>query len=249
MLANDSHTICLLSHKCNADVHPRPGDSSLNAFGRRLQSVFDMNGVALVVDPFGPGDDIDVRIQTFVFHAVLFLCTPESLCSRACRQELDTARSRNVPIFTILLRGASEGLGDLNQRIHIDMSRTSPAHLDGQLGKLAMSVRWRGTVWRHLLMLSPEAAPEEMRAASLGIADMAIEHPEVVAEFIDDLGARYSRRIDPTARFWMATAIGATGTRRAGELLTQLAGSEDHPYPASGIQQGLDRITRRSSLN
>ena len=88
----------LFTHKCADRAH---------ALGRHLHNALQDASIELLIDPFRLGDDIETRMDSFEFDALLFLSEPESLGSGPCQRELMTARRRSVPVFVVTHAGGS----------------------------------------------------------------------------------------------------------------------------------------------
>src|ERR1017187_7749456 len=86
--------ICFLSHKCNVESH---------AIGLQLHVALQPMGISLLRDPFNPGEDVLIKIDTLEFNSFVFLHSPESWGSEMCQHELEIAKVRGVPVISVLV--------------------------------------------------------------------------------------------------------------------------------------------------
>lgn len=219
--------ICLLTHKCSSHTHSLV-DRVANRLGRF--------GICVWCDPFEVGEDIDAKIETLGIDALLFLASPESLRSDRCLQELAAARARRLPVFTLRLEGHVPD--HLSRRLYLDLA--IPNALGRRLDELAQAIRARVILFRQIKGLSAQARFE--RADTLKrIVDQ--EDRTVIAEFLDLLADEFVNLDDPTAQFWIATAIGHAHTPEAGLTLIELATNPAcHPYAYQGMVDGLEML-------
>jgi hypothetical protein len=209
---------------------------------RRIKHLFAAEGVTCFSDPFHKGDIIDVRIQTLEYDALLFLACGESLASKACQFELDSASSRFIPIFTVRL--SRDVLPtQLKLRIWVDLTGATVNDVFCQpMKELAKAIRDRGALYRKIMSLAPENGPQDTRAAAQAIATKF--SPVVVGEFLDLLDSRYRPETDVETRFWIAMALGQSGRPEAAQKLKAFVW-DDHPRCRDGIRQALEMIRTR----
>lgn len=219
---------CLFCHKCNDDAH---------RIGGRLRNALEPIGVCLQTDPFNIGDDADTRMQTFNIEAVLFLSTPESLASQACRLELKSAARQRLPIFAIHENG--ERPRWLKKRSYWQIPPEDAELFDAGIEALATSVRTRVYFNRKIRLLHPANYFHETIEVAREIATS--EDRTIVAEFARELARRYRTISDPTTRYWIALALGRADTVAAAKLITKLPVG-DHPLEQDGIRQAREML-------
>jgi methylmalonyl-CoA mutase cobalamin-binding subunit len=221
--------IGLLTHKCGLATHE---------LGNRLRTVLEDHGIRLQIDPFRPGDDIAVRIQTLELDSVIFLMSTESLGSRPCRRELAAARAQGFPVFTIHLSGS------VPHRFTHRLYQTLPVDdtsFQKQTSRLAEAIHARVRVARNLRALAAQW-PEEARSTARLVAEGADETS--LGELVPLLAHQFSQVSDPMVQRWLAVALGRAGTPAAGRLLIRL-GLRDHPLAQHGIVDALKAIRDR----
>jgi hypothetical protein len=218
----------LFTHKCSDHAH---------ALGDLLSKALREAGIKLLVDPLRPGDDIETRMDSFEFDALLFLSEPESLASGPCRRELRTAKRRSVPVFVVALSGGSPD--GFKQRLFWRLPPTSSSEFTSGIEVLGKVIRWRVELRRDLRILNVDRPPDETRKAAQKIA--LETDRSLVAEVVTVLVRRYRQLKDPTTRYWIALALGSAGTPKAERLLRKLP-KDDHPYVLAGIRQAQDII-------
>jgi hypothetical protein len=224
---------CLFSHKCEAPM--------AHGLGVRVQGLFRQPGIDLLIDPFRVGDQTKTRAQTIDFDSLLFLACPLSLESEYCQLELNAARQRSVPVFSILLDHAVPEI--LKTTIYWRPSLSDTARFIEEVAQLAVAIRTRAGLARNLRLLGPETPPDVSRESAEAIACRTDR--TLVAEAAGELANRYLRVTDPTARFWIAQALGHAGTPEAARLLSSLP-RRDHPYALEGIRQAIETIQGKS---
>lgn len=96
-----------------------------------------------------------------------------------------------------------------------------------------------------LAALDPCRPPWLTRATAQLIAQQI--DASVTAEFVCELAKFYNRDTDETARYWIALALGKSGSPQAAEFLRAFLLWEDHPYPRDGIDQGLQMLSASST--
>jgi hypothetical protein len=199
--------------------------------------------VDLLVDPFGPGDDVRARIQALEFHALLFLFSPESWNSVYCRAELAAAQAASVPVFSIRWSGDLPGF--LRSRIFVDRAGRTDAEMVDEVCGLAQAIRVRGSIRRLIEKLRFPNMPETVREAAERLAD----EPDctALAEFLDCLETTYFADMDPIARGSLAFAAGKTGTKKAKQMLLVWQSPHDHPYPQDCISKALEWINNKQT--
>lgn len=219
---------CLFSHKCDCEAHE---------IGFAVQEVFRRFSIDLKIDPFNPGDDTLVRMQTFDIEALIFLCSPESLASMPCRLELKTARRARLPISVVHLRGGVPS--SLRQSSYWNMAALgSPSFLCG-IENFAKAIRKRVAFKRQLRALYPTNAFHELIEIARAIA---LETDRtLVAESACELAVKYCGMSDPNTKYWIALALGRADTIRAGRLLDRLP-KYDHPLALEGISEAKQMI-------
>ncbi len=152
-MAPRNSAFCLVSHKCNPRNHE---------VCREIGILLRQNDVEPLIDPFGPGDVVDSRIETLDFHTVLFLFCNESLESRACRYELDCAQRRLTPIFVVRL--TQDVLPNaLSGRIYVNLSSAEGLTFEREMKALARAIRERGRLYARIVSLGSENFPEVAR--------------------------------------------------------------------------------------
>lgn len=217
---------CLLSHKCNDESH---------SLGSKIQAIFVGYDIELLIDPFEPGVDVSARIQTLELDALLFLSSPDSIASQACREEIDAARFRFLPVFVVRLDGHVDR--EMRERIFVNAPALDPAELRDALQRLAKTIGVCGRLQRTIAVLATEKSPETTRDAAQRLAEE--EDLAAVAGLLPKLADVYPKVVDPTARFWIAAAVARTRTPEAEESLHSFLSFEQHPYPIRGIEDGL----------
>jgi hypothetical protein len=197
-----------------------------------IQERFLGHRIALQIDPFNVGDNVFVRMQTFRIEALIFLLSPESITSSPCQAELKSARRQRLPICTIHMLGP----------VPIQMKKftywkipplVSQDFVDG-IDNLATAIRSRVLFRGQLRMLFPDNTFHELIDVAQGIALKA--ERTLLAESACELAMKYCKITDPSARYWIALALGKADTPRAARLLGKLP-SEDHPFALEGIRQ------------
>lgn len=93
------------------------------ALARRLASLLEADGhpVAMDVTDIAPGEDWQDRLDRLLTGAakLVFLATPASVQSDACRRELDLALAEGKPVLPVLLEGMSRDiLPEVLRRLH-----------------------------------------------------------------------------------------------------------------------------------
>lgn len=226
--------VCFLSHSCGCD------NGAQHEFGELVRGIFARHGVELLMDPFGIGVDIGIRIQAIGFHALLFLSCRETCESEWCQRELEAAEFREAPIFVI------RWSGDVPERfagkLVLDRLALGPSQLETKLNELAQNVHVRGTIFKRIRLLGPESPPDVTRHVAQELADEK-DHT-AVAEFIGLIDKTYTQDLDPTARYHLAEALGKTGTAAADEVLELWQQSETHKLPEEGIREARVKIRR-----
>jgi hypothetical protein len=216
---------CLFSHKCGERSH---------ALAEQLAAILGPSRVELLVDRFHYGDDFDVRMQTFSFDALLFLLSPESLESRPCRVELETARRLGAPVF--VAHTGDEIPAEFKGRYALDLREAEggvPAERVRALGKAIVA---RAFVQRRLKALRAGEPPDATRAAAQALASDGDR--TALAERAGELALKFRELEDPATCFWIALALGEAGTEEAAGLLRTLPPKE-HPYSNEGVRQAL----------
>jgi hypothetical protein len=221
---------CLFTHKCSDRAHE---------VGMLLKTRLLESGIELLIDPFRLGDDIETRIDSFQFDALLFLSSPDSLGSPPCQHELRTARRRSVPVFGVLLAG--EMPAEMKKRVYWPPSSTQSPQFEGEVAELGHAIRARVAFLRDLRTLNSDRAPDETLESAQRIALNADR--TLVAELSSVLARKYVQLKDPSTRFWIALALGNAGTPKAAKLLNDLP-KDDHPYALEGIRQALETVRK-----
>jgi hypothetical protein len=226
---------CFVSHKCKT---PEGEDYPHHAFIERLRHVFQGLGIEVVRDPFGPGQDVGVRIETVPYDTFLFLSCEETWESPPCRHELADAQRRGVPIF--LVRWSGQVPEEHCKRIYVDWAGGNVT--DGVLQGLAAEIAVRGRLRQAIDAIArPGVSADEQRGLAAQVYDEK-DHT-AVAEFLAHLEAAWSGISDATARYWIALAVGETGDSRAGDILRRWRVKETHPLVKHGIREALDDRT------
>lgn len=219
---------CLLSHKCNAEDHE---------MGRALQAALAPFEIRLEIDPFNPGQDVLMRMQTFEIESVLFFATVQSIASIFCQQELKAALRQGLPIFTAYMNGNLTAW--LKKRsVWFVPLRNAPDFMTGAQ-TLATAIRERVDFHRQVRLLYPENYYFETMDIARNIA-MTGERT-LVAEYACELARRYRYLTDPSTLFWIAVAIGRANTLQAAKLLDHLP-RRDHPLILEGIRQAKESM-------
>ena len=222
---------CLPSHKCDDATHALIED--------RLRPAFSRQSVDLIRDPFGEGESVERRIETLDVSAVVFLSTPASCCSEACKKELLDAAERGIPVFVVRLAGKVPA--PLRGRIYADVGASGAVEEDA-LERLAASTAVRGRLYRKLSRLATLRV-EIRRATAQAIAD---EHDvTALAEFVPHMVAHYGREDDELTRGLTAEALGKAGTPAAVDALRRLLEREGEPLPRLCIETALRTSVRR----
>jgi hypothetical protein len=225
--------VCLLSHKCSAELCGK----QIGSLSRRLAESLAHYRITLLVDPFRYADDFNVRMKSVEFDALLLLISPASLRSKPVQMELRTARRRGVPIFTALLEG--EIPGNFDHRRSWDLKDMNDEQFADQVGLLADSMWMRVRAYREIQLLNETNPPDITEGAARNLA--TFDDRSVVSELAGELAKRYRRISDPTTCFFIALALGNACTPEAAKLLRALP-EKDHPLPGEGIQQALEMI-------
>jgi hypothetical protein len=220
--------VCLLTHKCNELSH---------TLGAVIAELLKSSNIALLIDPFRLGDDVQTRERTFQFEALLFFCTPESRASQNCQLEIETARKRRVPIFTALLDGPPPE--ELRSKINWTPHSAGTTEFLAEIALLATSIKERAFLLRRVNAIQSDAPPDETRDAAQSIA-MEMDRT-VIAEYASALADRYVQIKDPTTRYWLALSLGRASTPQAEEILRRLP-DNDHPYALEGVREALAMI-------
>lgn len=221
---------CLLTHKCGCATHK---------LAYQMRNALREYGVTLLLDPFRPVDDINARIETLEIDALLFLSDPESLCSKRCRQELAAARSRDMPIFTVRVKGSVPE--ELSQRIYPSLTDLDSASFESEMGRFAVWVHTRVLFWQKIRSLSDQS-PEDSRQAAQCIYDESDR--TILAEFVRQLGNQYKWVQDSTTQFLIAKTIGKARSPQAGVVLLELFAREgDHPLARHGVIEALEMVS------
>jgi len=228
----DADIKLLLTHKCSLSVHQ---------LGRRLGDALKDHGIQLLIDPFRVGDDVETRMLTFDFDALIFFCSPESIASEPCQLELRSARRQRTPMFVALLEGSVPP--QLKVRLYWNPAAIDDAAFAAEASRLATAIRNRVTFSRELRLLHPENFPQETLETARKIATESDR--TLVAEYAGELAKRYLAVTDASTRFWIALALGKAGTKHAAQLLDRLP-KTDHPYALEGVKQALEMIRQQS---
>jgi len=219
---------CLFSHKCNGEGHE---------IGKKLEMSLAPLGIRLEIDPFSPGHDVQLRMQTFDIEAVLFLSTPESIASEQCQLELRAATRQGLPIFTAYLRGDLPIW--LKKRSFWRVPMNAQEFAAGTQ-VLAAATKERVAFHRQIRLLYPDNYFLETSQVARNIA-MTGERT-LIAEYACELAIRYRRITDPGTLYWIALALGKANTVQASKLLDHLP-KGDHPLILEGIRQAKATIT------
>lgn len=223
-----SEITCLFTHKCSDRTH---------ALGCLLKNSVRDEGIELLIDPFRLGDDIETRMDSFEFDALLFLSEPESLASGPCQRELRTARRRSVPIFVVAVGGGSPD--GVEKRLYWRLPPADSPEFTAGIEELGQVIRRRVRLTRDLRILHVDRPPDETMSAAQRIA--LETDRSLIAEVVSTLVRRYKQLQDPTTRYWIALALGSAGTSKAAKLLNKLP-KEDHPYALEGIRQAREML-------
>lgn len=232
----DRGVSCLFSHKCESRFHD---------YGVQISPVFKANSVKLLIDPFGPGENITARIQALEFQALLFLLSPESWDSPYCQAELAAAQSASVPIFMIRWSGVVPD--SFRDRIFLDCEGGTDVTMTNSLHRLARAISIRASIRALIQELCFPNTPETVRSAAQRLAD----EPDCTAltEFLDCIERTYTSDMDPIARGDLALAVGKTRTDKAERILMGWQSSDDLDLPQKLILQALKWVRNKPSHN
>jgi len=220
---------CFLSHKCGPDTH---------LLGLRLRSELQRLGISLLRDPFNPGEDVFIKIETQKFDSFVFLDSAASWESAACQRELEVARVRGVPIISVLLDETTHA--ELRHRICFDARPSQGGFTDNILRALCAAISAHSEAYGAVHALGPEYIPEETRKWAQFIFDTV--DSALIAEHLQYLAASYTPGTDLIARYWIALAIGKAGSRAAAAVLDGF-GWEDELLPQEGIRQARQLLS------
>jgi len=232
-ISDMTEVLCFVSHKCRT---PEGKDHRHHAFIDLLSQVFQDFGMKVIKDPFGPGQDVGVRIETVQYHTFLFLSCEETWKSPPCQHEMKDAQRRGVPLF--LIRWDGEVPKEHGNRMYVDCTANNGTNMDSVLQKLAAGIVVRGRLYRMTdAIATPGTAAGEQRQLAMAIYDN--KDRTAVAEFLPCLDEVYQRIFDPMARYWIALAVGDTGDSRVKNILQRWLTVETHPLPRDGILEAL----------
>jgi hypothetical protein len=241
-MTTESPVVCLVSHKCRRED---PGPLCKWSKGSEaydwLLEVFPANGVSLLIDPFEAGVELEARIETLSFDAVLFLFCFESWASTWCRKELEVAQCRGVPIFIVCLCGTLPP-ELLSGRIVIDFQWPPTGDFEKELCQLARTIRHRGELRRQILRaIDVNSTAKDQRDAAIKVEDE--EDVAAVAEFIPLLDKHYNLKVDPAARASLARALAQTRSSHTVPVLQKWLAVEDHPFCKDAIYDALEVVS------
>src|ERR1035441_5591537 len=219
---------CLFTHKCSDRAH---------TIGSILKNALADAGIDVLIDPFRLGDDIETRMDSFEFDALLFLSEPESIASGPCQRELRTAKRRSVPVFVGAVGGGRPDGAE--RRLYWRLPPADSPEFSNGIKELGEAICRRVRLTRDLRLLHGDRPSDETQAAAQRIA--VDTDRSLVADVVSELVRRYRQLEDPTTRYWIALALGSAGTSKAVKLLNKLP-REDHPYVLEGIRQARDMI-------
>jgi hypothetical protein len=226
--------ICFLSHKCNVESH---------AIGLKLHEAVQPMGISLLRDPFNPGEDVLIKIDTLEFNSFVFLHSSESWGSEMCQHELEIAKIRGVPVIAVLVDETR--CDELRSRIWIDASPNNGGLSDAKLESLCLAIQAHAQAYRAAHTLGPDNAPEEALESAKCLVDEV--DAALIGEHLQHIAASYRRDTDIQTRHWIALAVGKVGSRVASAVLDGFEW-EDQPLPREGIRQARDMLSRSGLL-
>jgi hypothetical protein len=219
---------CFLSHKCNDLSH---------ALGLRLHVALEHSGVTLLGDPFNPGEDVRTKIDSQRFHSFVFLHCAEAWLSPMCQHELQIAIARGVPVVTVQIDDTKRR--ELQGRICLDASPSAGGMTDARVDVLCRTVTAHARTYNAAHTLHGENPPELTRENAKYLADKV--EPALLGDYLDALVDAYQPTTDVTTRYWIALAVGQTGTPQARRALDDF-GWENEALPKEGIRQARELL-------
>jgi hypothetical protein len=235
MPSNAADIPCLFSHKCCAESHE---------VGLAMERQLLKDGIALKIDPFNIGDNVEIRMQTFEIEALVFLYSPESYASPYVQMELQCARRQRFPHFVV--HAIAQVPAQLRRFIDLKLPPLGSSAFEKACAELADAIQNRVQFRRKLRMLHPSKSFHELIEVA---QEIALDGDRtLIAESACDLSLKYCKISDPTTCYWIALALGRADTPRAARLLNRLP-KKDHPLVSQGIREAKDMLRHNTSPN
>ena len=156
-----------------------------------------------------------------------------------CQHELETARTRQVPILTVLLESTPPE--ELRNRIWINANSPDQDVAGQALQDLGVAIKKHAEAYRAAHRLHTDQPPEETRKWAQFLFDCV--DPALIADHLCRIAASYKPETDIVTRYWIALSIGKVGSPHSGMILNQLEW-EDEPLPLEGIRQARDMLAQ-----
>lgn len=231
---------CFMSHKCDF------GDS--HNFGEMLSPIFAEVGLELMIDPFGPGENIGAKIRSIKHCALLFLACRSSWQSPYCREELQNSKIRRIPIFTVAFERDFK-IEELDQRIWLDVSRIQEPRIPHELKQFASEIFNRAQVYYLIKKIQDQSngAFALLQTAAQSLVDFP--DTTTIKEFTTYICEVYCQIAHPSIRRSMLLTLEKSADKSAEQYLQTWNKSCGHPLEKKGIRDALKAIRNRSGLD
>ena len=220
---------CFISHTWREGEHD---------FAIRLADALRANGVDVWLDQeqIHGGQLVEQRMRVGVIHecdVFLFALSPASLNSWGCAIEFEEAlkcrAETGLQIIPILLKDC-EIPQNLQGLLYVDFRDED--RFDKSVKHLLPSIEAASRIRSLVAQLIDGDADSRAEAAQyLG----NLRNPFIVPILV----RRLSEDSDPTARYWLAFALGQIGTKEAVMALGEAKKRETHQFALLGIEDGL----------